>query len=224
MAVVVLGRIARSFGGAGLALAAWPRHRTLGSPSRALSNLAALALGVSRRLGEIVKLELLEAESGPVVKKVWEEYHAESEAACGVTVDAAQYAMLMERLKDSPMFIAPVRRGEGFFVLAMQHKEQSLCLTFLEEFKKSPETATPWVFATLYDDLLESKGLALLRADFMPHLITKEEVAKTLSQLLTTYTSDRYDRIWIFNHAPKFFKVDEYLDECGCTVGSKKDE
>lgn len=191
--------------------------------ARRLGSTQALALGYVRKLDDIVKLELLEREPAPVVKQIWEDFHANSAShSCGVAIDAKQGALLRQRLAESPMFIAPVRRGEGFFVLAMQFKEDSLCFTFLDEFRKSPEVAMPWLFATLYDDLVPSKQLTLLRADFVPNLINKEEAAGVLSGVLTMYTSDRYDRIWIFNHAPKFFKIEEHLEEAGCNVRARK--
>lgn len=184
------------------------------------SSTHALALGYVRKLDDIVKLDMLEREPAPVVKQIWEDFHASrAEHSCGVAIDAKQSELLRKRLAESPMFIAPVRRGAGFFVLAMQFKEKSLCFTFLDDFRKSPETAMPWLFATLYDDLVPTKGLTLLRADFVPNLITKGEAAGALSQLLTMYTSDKYDRIWIFNHAPKHFKIEDYLQETGCSVG-----
>lgn len=190
----------------------------LRSRSRCFST-AHLALGYVRKLDEIVKLELLEKEPAPAVKQIWEAYHqTQAEQSWGLTIDAAQYKVLTERLKESPMFIAPVRRDKGFFVLAMQAKEKSMCFTFLDEFKKSPETANPWLFATAYDDLVASKQMALVRADFMPQLITREEAAAVLARTIDLYTSNKYDRAWIFNHAPTHFKVEDFLKESGCDM------
>ncbi|KAG8470446.1 hypothetical protein KFE25_008867 [Diacronema lutheri] len=187
--------------------------------ARRASSAHALALGYVRKLDDIVKVELLEREPATAVKRIWEDFHANTaDQSCGVAIEAKQNELLLARLAESPMFIAPVRRGDGFFVLAMQAKERSLCFTFLEDFKKSPETAVPWLFATVYDDLVPSKGVALLRADFMPKLLSKQEAAEVLGAVLTMYTSDKYDRIWIFNHAPKYFKVDEYLAQAGCSL------
>jgi hypothetical protein len=185
---------------------------------RAFSSAHALALGYVRKLDDIVKLDLLEREMAPAVKQIWEDYHREAEQAWGLAIDVAQYEVLRARLVESPMFIIPVRRDKGFFTLAMQHKERSISFTFLEEYKRSPETAVPWLFATLYDDLVASKGLALLRADFLPHLLTREEAVEVLKRTLELYASDKYDRVWIFNHASKHFKIDEYLKESGCDL------
>ena len=184
---------------------------------RSLSTTA-LTLGHVRKLDDIVKVDLLECEPAPIVKRIWEDYHKGTEQSWGITLDAPTYETMRGRLAESPMFIAPVTRGKGFFTMAMQAKEKSLCFTFLEEFKKRPETAVPWLFATVHDDLVHSKGLALLRADFLPHVISKEESATAISRLISVYTTDKYDRAWIFNHAPHRFDVAAYLRDCGCAL------
>ena len=38
-------------------------------------------------------------------------------------------------------------------------------LTFLEDYKKNPKTAQPYMTMRIYEDLLVSKGLALMRGD-----------------------------------------------------------
>lgn len=173
--------------------------------------VTALTLGQARRLDDVVKLELLQKEPAPAIRQIWEAYHQDAPACVALTLDAEAHARLRERLQESPMFVTPVPREGGYFVLAVQHQQRSLCFTYLEEYNKSPHTAQPWLFATVYDELVADKGLALARGEFAPHLLSKPEAQRALERLLAVYTSDRYDRAWIFNHAPAHFDFEAYV-------------
>ena len=42
---------------------------------------------------------------------------------------------------------------------------QMFVYTFLEDYRRSPELSPPWMSVLLFDDLLDTKGVALLRAE-----------------------------------------------------------
>lgn len=48
-----------------------------------------------------------------------------------------------------------------------------LCGTTLQDFKVNPTGAQPYATISMYGDLVESKGLGLLRADLTPNLTKK---------------------------------------------------
>ncbi|CAM9808831.1 unnamed protein product, partial [Laminaria digitata] len=43
----------------------------------------------------------------------------------------------------------------------------------LQDYKVSPEGAQPYATISMYEDLVESKGLGLIRADITPNLTKK---------------------------------------------------
>jgi len=70
------------------------------------------------------------------------------------------------------MFIHPVPKGPSpnHFILVSQRQEKSFVLTFLGDFQRNPTAANPYMVLTCFDELLESKGLALIRGDLISHL------------------------------------------------------
>lgn len=186
------------------------RRSSFSAAGRALS---VLTLGHRRKLNDIVKLEELAKEPPEAIHQVWRSFHADADTYTGHVLPAAAFSTLGERLTESPMLVFPVVREGGYFVLTMQHNEKSVCYTFLDEFRKDPETAQPWLFLSLFDELVESKGLGLLRGEVMPGRLTKAEAESVVARTIDVYSSDRYDRAWMFNHAPKHFDADAFIQE-----------
>lgn len=112
------------------------------------------------------------------------------------------------------MFLFPVKRSEGFFNVILQNQEKSFIYTFLEDFKKSPETATPYLVITLFDELLFSKGIILVRGDIIGDLSTRD------SQILLQMTKDFYSiehlfkKVVDFNKNSRKFDFNEHLNYC----------
>lgn len=76
---------------------------------------------------------------------------------------------LLQNAQNAPMFIFPVPQGDagagGYFTMVCQNQQKSFILTFLEDFKKNPTNAAPYLVLTLFDELVRVKQLALLRGD-----------------------------------------------------------
>tara|TARA_B110001452_G_C15150388_1_gene400385 strand:- start:258 stop:992 length:735 start_codon:yes stop_codon:yes gene_type:complete len=182
--------------------------------------------GVPRRLADVAKLELLEAEQPAALAAIWEKYHENRPELSGSCVPAAEHAQIVERGRESPLFIFPVRREQGHFMLLSQFDVQHsvFVMTFLEDYKRNPAAAQPWLSVTLFDELMASKGLGLLRVEVrasspsrslsvavlltdrraswqaVPERLAKAEAAHIMSLVRRYYGTDDYDRVWSFNH------------------------
>ena len=178
---------------------------------------SSLALpGVPRRLAEVAKLELLEAEEPASVSAIWESFHKDRPEVGGSCVSAEEHGLISERARDSPSFIFPVRREQGHFILYSQFdaKHSMFVMTFLEEYKTNPAAAQPWLSVTLFGELLASKALGLLRVEAVPERLVKAEAVHVLSLVRRYYGTDNYDRVWTFNHAERHFDLEAYLRSC----------
>lgn len=184
---------------------------------RALSSRAAMIPGVRRPLADVVHLDRLEPEPPTAVRAIWEAHHTEAAYVAGAAVDAAEHALLSERGAESPFFIFPVHREGGHFTLVSQFapEKQMFVMTYLEHYKKDPALAPPWASVTLYDELLHTKQLGLLRAEADADRLTKPEAARLLTQLRHVYATDAYGSRttgpWALNHAERHFNVEEYF-------------
>ena len=85
-------------------------------------------------------------------------------------------------------------------------------LTFLGDYQTNPTGANPYMVVTAFEELLESKGVALLRGDLISHL--DEDEGKTiLTMLLNDYMVEpEYEKIKQFNFRSNEFKFQEYID------------
>ena len=123
--------------------------------------------GVPKKLEDIVKLDLLEKADASQVLHVWATHHAEKAELAGAAAEAAEYETLVQRGAESPSFVWPVRRDGGHMMMYSQYApaHQMFVYTFLEDYRRSPELSPPWMSVLLFDDLLDTKGVALLRAE-----------------------------------------------------------
>lgn len=137
-------------------------------------------------------------------RRIWAEYHDETVSSVAEVLTQSEWTGLKERSRICPMFVFPIPRQDGFITLLAQWQDNNCLFTFLEEYRQSPMTAQPWMAFAVYEDLLNSKGLALLRGDFTTR-ITKEEAGNLLNQCREFYLGDGYRHVEKFNHNPAEF-------------------
>lgn len=65
-------------------------------------------------------------------------------------------------------------RDGGFFTLLVQFQGKQCFLTYLEDYKQSAAGAKPYLTITMFDDLVETKSLALIRAEVTNQLTRPE--------------------------------------------------
>lgn len=66
--------------------------------------------------------------------------------------------ILYFRAKHNPFFIFPVRKATGYYILLCQNQDKSFIYTYLEDYKKDPSNATPYLVITMFDELVFKKG------------------------------------------------------------------
>ncbi len=192
-----------------------PHARSFGVHKHSLQRIAV------KKLGEIVKVPLLKANPPLEIQRIWEEYHSETVSSVGHVLPAGEWLMLKERARRCPLFIYPVARPgsdadtrKGFFTLVGQWQENNLVFTFLDDFRTSPMTAQPWLAFSTYDDLVEEKGLALLRGEFTTRL-DKEDVDRIFDSVRHFYLGDGYRHVESFNHSPDQFQFADVFPGIG---------
>ena len=148
-----------------------------------------------RALAEITNLPLLELEDAKSVKAIWEGHHKEQNTCVAGTLSGAQYDLLESRAASSPFFVFPVPRDEGHFILLSQAQGKHFLFTFLEDYKRSPATAQPWASVQLFDELLDTKAVGLVRAEVMPERLASAEADRLLMLVRRYYGTSAYDKV-----------------------------
>jgi hypothetical protein len=77
-----------------------------------------------------------------------------------------------------------------------------------------PARAQPLLTLSVFDDLVESKGLALVRCDIINNGIEDDEGYKLTKCLISDYSEEEgFTTVHLFNKMPDKFDVDEYVKE-----------
>jgi len=163
-------------------------------------------------LNTIVKLNVFTQETPERVDTIWQEYHKKSLAATGFTLHAPDHVAITERMKQCPMFIWPVFKKDNEHVIMLSQKQGKFVFcTYLEDYKRNPETAGPWLSLAMYDDMCASKGMALIRGDFTPNLTKIEGEILSRMILFGYHDEAAYKHVHAFNKTPATFNFEEYL-------------
>jgi ATP11 protein len=127
-----------------------------------------------RKLSDIVKLPLLNAHGASRVSEIWREYHKHHASAVADVLTAEEYGVLMQRAQRCPLFVLPVPRKGGYFTMITQFQGKHCLMTYLEDYKVNRENAVPYATFTLFDELVEKKGLALVRGEITNNMSRDE--------------------------------------------------
>jgi hypothetical protein len=66
---------------------------------------------------------------------------------------------------------------------------------------------------TCFDELIDSKGIVLMRGDLISHL-DEDEGHTIMTTMLNGYLRESgYENVKKFNHEPSHFKYEEYIKE-----------
>ena len=143
-----------------------------------------------RTLDSIIKLPLLERESPARIREIWNEYHDSRLDSVATVWGVDEMAAVRERRARCPRFVIPVLKGDGkFFTLVSQWQDNFCIFTFLEDFRRDPSRAEPYLSLAVYEDLAPRHGLVLVRGDFSGHL-TKRDAAHVLNLLRFFYFAE----------------------------------
>ena len=84
-------------------------------------------------------------------------------------------------------------------------------LTFLGDFQANPTGANPYMVFTCFDELVKSKGIALMRGDLISNL-DEDEGRALMTTLMNGYMLDsEYETIHQFNNEPDKFDYNSYI-------------
>jgi len=158
----------------------------------------------------VVKLELLSEEEPTRINEIWDEYHDNRADAIGSSWSLKDYKTFQKRSEMSAMFVFPITREDGNFVMLSQIQEKHCLLTMLDEYKLDPVNAQPWLALTFYDELAKDKEMVLVRGDVQAPQLTLEEGERLCGNVRHFYLNE-YDELDKFNNRPTEFDIEKHL-------------
>jgi ATP synthase F1 complex assembly factor 1 len=162
-----------------------------------------------------MQMSLIEREPPSTVNRIWEEYHAERPDNIAMSIESSIYSNLSHRLKECNMFMLPIKRQGGHFMLISQSQDNSLLFTSLENYKAKQIFADPMFIFTFFEELQSTKGLVLGRGDILHGQISREEARDLIKNFFMYYlTSDLYeDFVQTFNYDSSRFDYGKFCKQ-----------
>ncbi|CEM16915.1 unnamed protein product [Vitrella brassicaformis CCMP3155] len=172
-------------------------------------------------------MSLFERETPSTIEYLWLEQFKDKPRVLTDVLQPDEYDTLTKNASHAPMFIAPLTKSphhdmkgngieaakvqlqgtQGFRTLVLQFQDKKHILyTSLEEFQRDAQAASPHLIVTVFDDLLASKQLALLRVDILAADIDRLQAKRVLDYTRRFYTDGALFR-WVesFNHRARGF-------------------
>ncbi|ORX69166.1 ATP11-domain-containing protein [Linderina pennispora] len=181
------------------------------------SNLSAnnLPPGV-KSLDEIMRTDLLADKASEEVGHIWNQYHATKDTI-SAAIPASTYKDLLKTASKNPLFVIPLPREEGVEFFFMQFDYHQVYFTSLLEYKTNTINARPYLTLTHYTDLMDSKGVVLMRGELddkskMIDTSNAQYLALQMQQFYVTGGEEKRRILEKFNHKPEEFDYNELME------------
>ncbi|XP_059480525.1 ATP synthase mitochondrial F1 complex assembly factor 1 isoform X2 [Neocloeon triangulifer] len=141
-----------------------------------------------KALSEVMKTELIEGKSADEIKKIWQQYYGIKDAVAAV-IPPASFKEILENGKKHPLFLFPLPRSNGYEFIVTQFSGNEIHFTTLINYQarthkeNSPECLT----LIHYTDLMESKGIVLMRGEYDNNILNASEAQCLANQVQLYY-------------------------------------
>ena len=163
---------------------------------------------VPKKLDEIVRLPLFKTLDPLTLRNHWLNQFSLNDRVISGVLSRSEWSTVRDNSLACPMFIVPVKREDGSsFNMVSQFQDGKHCLlTYLEQYRSDPSKAPPYMALSIYDELVSSKEVALLRADIIAADITKP-VGNRIVKYLREFYADpgKFEWVKAFNCRPREF-------------------
>ena len=168
---------------------------------------------IPKQLNEVARVPLLKQESAVKIRHLWlDQFKARSDVVVG-TMAKAEFEAFKANTIACPLFIVPVAKSDAsYFNLVSQFQDGKHCLlTSLEAYRQNPAAASPMMVATVYDELVDEKAIALMRGDIINQLEVSRSDAQKILKFLRHFYTNKFSVVQKFNKDPRNFDYDEFM-------------
>lgn len=160
------------------------------------------------KLDSIMKVDLIENKTKEEITEIWQEYHRNKDCISGV-LTKEQFDKMFDRGKKYSTFLLALPRENGYEFIMSQFHGTEIHMTPLLWYQTHKENAPECLTMIHYTELLESKGIVLMRGEFDSQSINVNEAQCLANELQMYYASDHPQRLRllkIFTEKPDEFK------------------
>ena len=125
---------------------------------------------IFQKLEEIMKMELLDGKSKEEIGQIWTQHLSTKEGLCAV-IPASTFRSMKDLYQVHKTFILPLPRKEGYEFVVVQFAGNEAHFTTLINFQAHSENAPECLTLVHFVDLIEDKGIVLMKGDFDPNVL-----------------------------------------------------
>lgn len=160
------------------------------------------------KLDSIMKVDLIKDRSKEEITEIWQQYHLNKDCIAGV-LTREQFEKMFDRGKKYGTFVLPLPRDNGYEFIMTQFHGTEIHMTPLLWYQTHKENAPECLTMIHYTELLDSKGIVLMRGEFDTKSINVNEAQCLANELQMYYASDHPQRLKLlrtFTEKPDEFK------------------
>ncbi|XP_059480524.1 ATP synthase mitochondrial F1 complex assembly factor 1 isoform X1 [Neocloeon triangulifer] len=139
-----------------------------------------------KALSEVMKTELIEGKSADEIKKIWQQYYGIKDAVAAV-IPPASFKEILENGKKHPLFLFPLPRSNGYEFIVTQFSGNEIHFTTLINYQTHKENSPECLTLIHYTDLMESKGIVLMRGEYDNNILNASEAQCLANQVQLYY-------------------------------------
>lgn len=172
-------------------------------------------------LDSIMKLELLRNKTADEIEFIWKQFFGEKDGLYAV-IPSATYHQIISKAEQFPTFLYPVPKESGYVFIVGQFKGNSCYFASLQDYKMHKDSAHVGLTITYYPELIEEKGIALMRGEFDNEVLRVQEAQCLANQLQLYYggSDQKKEKLLnVFNYYPQKFEYRDLISELETVIG-----
>lgn len=167
-----------------------------------------------KSLDQIIKMNLIEKETPQAIEQIWNDFHYLTIDVVSKVIPYQQYQLFFSRITTCPWFVLPVFKNIGYMNMVVQAQREYILFTSMREFKQRESMASPYLSLSHFTDLVQTKGIVLMRAEVNTTHLNKGEANDLVKFLYEFYLRDDLYRqyVEVFNKQPNSFNFDNLME------------
>lgn len=169
----------------------------------------------TKTLNEIMKIDMLEDKSKDEIVSIWHEFHKDKNVVYG-TLTTTAYETLNKHSSKYGSFLLPLPRGKGYEFIMLQFENNEVHFTSLISYHTHKEDAPECLTLVYYSDLVDSKGIVLMKGEYDKNILSPIEAQFLVNLLHLYYGENDEKRIKLmdtFNYDPENFQYMNLITE-----------
>ncbi|XP_071952799.1 ATP synthase mitochondrial F1 complex assembly factor 1-like [Antedon mediterranea] len=177
-------------------------------------------------LDSVMKLDLIQDKSSDEIGKIWREFHNDKDCITAV-IPADVFHEIQTKSATYPTFLYPLPRGDGFEFYLGQFDGNNCHLTTLINYQAFQENAPITLSMIHYVEIMESKGIVLMKGEFDTKALGVSEAQFLANQMQLYYAhhdKERFALLKNFNTQPQNFKHMDVIAQLNRGIEIKSQE